>query len=68
MVSSYDPGGLNKCNAQVGGTCYICLGGLRFYDSYTGGGGQKTLLYLTSFGSRRGFGGRDMVNNSFLNL
>ena len=25
MVSSYGRGGLNKCNMQAGGTCYICL-------------------------------------------
>ena len=35
-------GGLNKCNMQAGGTCYICLPPpFTLYDSYMEGGGSK---------------------------
>ena len=42
-------GALNKCNMQVGGTCYICLRAL-CYDSYIEGGSQKGVLYITFLG------------------
>ena len=47
-VSSYDQGDLH--------VTFVYGRGFRFYDSYTGGMGQKTLLYLTFLGSPRGFG------------
>ena len=63
MVSSYGRGGLNKCNMQAGGTCYICLPPPSpCMIAIWRVGGQKELLYLTFLGSpwfSASQGGRD---------
>ena len=64
MVSSYGRGGLNKCNMQAGGTCYICLPPPSpCMIAIWRVGGQKELLYLTFLGSpwfSASQGGRDL--------
>ena len=57
MVSSYGRGGLNKCNMQAGGTCYICLPPpFTLYDSYMEGGGSKRIIVSYIFGVPLVFG------------